>query len=252
LRVQEPNFYQVIIGSEILNGRREDKHFTFLRDELLKRGFKLKASFVIEDDKELMREVFTLIKNDPNSVLFSFGGIGATPDDFTRKIAAKVFGDGKLYEHPEAKRLIIEQFKEKAFPYRIEMSKLPKGAKLLSNPINKVPGFFLKDRFFFLPGFPQMAHPMVKDALNSFYPNNTKLYRYTICVNASENDLMEIMLKLPKQQIEFSSLPIIDANGYKDVISIASKEEEIAKRWIEFFIKEIEKKGFSYQEGEEC
>jgi len=252
LRVPKPNFYQVIIGSEILNGRREDKHFSFLRDELLKRGFKLKASFVIEDDKKLMEEVFKLVKSDPFSVLFSFGGIGATPDDFTREIASKVFKDGKLYPNPQAKELIVKQFGKDAYPYRIEMANLPPDSKLLFNPINNVPGFYLDERFFFLPGFPQMAHPMVKEALDTFYPKSSKLYRYTICVKASENDLMEIMRKLPKEQIDFSSLPIIDEKGYKDVISIASQEEKVAKEWIRFFIKEVEKRGFEYQEGEEC
>jgi molybdopterin-biosynthesis enzyme MoeA-like protein len=242
------NFYQVIIGSEILNNRREDKHLSFLKEELLKRGFKLKASFLVEDDPKLIEEVFKLIKRDTNSVMFCFGGIGATPDDYTREIAAKVFKDGRLYEHSEAKRLIIEQFKEDAYPYRIEMAKLPKDAKLLKNVVNNVPGFFLEDRFFFTPGFPKMAHHMVKEALDKFFIKKEQHKRYTICVNASENDLMDIMRKIPKD-VDFSSLPAIEDGRYYDVISISGKE---AKKWIEFFKKEVEKKGFSYKEGERC
>ncbi len=249
--MQEPNFYQVIIGTEILNGRREDKHFPFLRDELLQRGFKLKASFIIEDDPTLIKDIFTLIKKDSRSVLFSFGGIGATPDDYTRAVAAQVFGDGKLYEHPEAKRLIIERFGKEAYPHRIRMAYLPKDAQLLHNPINKVPGFYLQRRFFFVPGFPQMAHAMIQEALNRYYPKAHKLYRFTICVEASENDLMDIMHSLPKE-IEFSSLPAIKENRYFDVISIASKEKKKARYWMDFFIQEIQKRGFRYKEGEEC
>ena len=45
------NFYSVIIGTELLNGRRKDAHFSFLNEELLKRGWEHKASFVIIDDK---------------------------------------------------------------------------------------------------------------------------------------------------------------------------------------------------------
>ena len=244
----KPNFYQVIIGTEILNGRRQDKHFAFLRDELLDRGFRLKASFTIEDDPKLIEDVFRLIKNDPNSVLFSFGGIGATPDDYTRQIAADVFGDGKLYEHSDAKRLIIERFGDAAFPHRINMAKLPKGAKLLQNPVNKVPGFYLEERFFFVPGFPQMAHAMVKEALDRYYPKAKELPRYTICVEASENDLMDIMQRIPKE-VEFSSLPAIENGRYYDVISIAGEK---AKEWMEFFKQEVQKRGFRYKEGEKC
>ena len=244
-----PNFYAVIIGTEILNGRREDKHFSFVREKLLQRGYKLKASFIIEDDPKLIEEIFHLIKNDPSSVMFSFGGIGATPDDYTRAIAAKVFGDGKLYMHEEAKRKIVDRFKEAAYPHRINMAMLPKDAKLLHNPINNVPGFYLEDRFFFVPGFPQMAHPMIEEALKLFPPK--KLYRYTICVEASENDLLDIMKQIPKD-VEFSSLPAIKGSKYRDTISIASEDKEKAKKWIEFFIDEVEKRGFRYKKEDGC
>ena len=246
-----PNFYALIIGTEILNGRREDKHFTFLRDELLQRGFKLKASFVVEDDPKLLEDLLRLIKSDKKSVLFSFGGIGATPDDYTRIVAAKVFSDGELVLHPEAKKRIEKQFGAAAYPHRINMAKLPKGADLLDNPINNVPGFYLEKRFFFTPGFPQMAHPMVKEALERFYPKAPKKHRYTLCIQASENDLMDLMQQIPKN-VEFSSLAACKDGKYQDVISIASYNEEEAKKWIDFFKKESAKRGFAFQEGEEC
>ena len=251
MTIKNPNFYLVIIGTEILNGRREDKHFKFVKDELLKRGWELTASFIITDKPSLIEKTFNLIKKDPKSVMFSFGGIGATPDDFTREIAAKVFRDSLMEENQEAKQLIIEQFKEEAFPYRINMAKLPIGAGLLPNPINNVPGFYIDERYFFVPGFPQMSHFMVKFALDRFYPKTSSKHRFTICIEASENDLMDIMKKIPKT-IEFSSLPTIENGKYKDVISIASTEEIEAKEWIDFFINEVEKKGFRYFKDKNC
>ncbi len=241
----------MIIGTEILNGRREDKHFAFVREEILRRGWKLKASFVIEDDPKLIEEIFALVKNDPQSVLFSFGGIGATPDDYTRSVAAKVFGDGELSMHEEAKRRIEAQFGEAAYPHRINMAMLPKGAQLLDNPVNNVPGFFLEKRFFFVPGFPQMAHPMIRQALDRFYPKAPAIYRYTICVEASENDLLDLMQKVPPS-VEFSSLPAMQDGRYYDVISIAARDKEEAKRWIDFFIEAIKRRGFRYKEAEQC
>lgn len=89
--LEKPNFYSVIIGTELLNGRRKDAHFAFLNQQLLSRGWEQKASFVINDDTNLMENIFNLIKLDPNSVMFCFGGIGATPDDYTRVVAGKVF-----------------------------------------------------------------------------------------------------------------------------------------------------------------
>lgn len=102
--LEKPNFYSVIIGTELLNGRRIDAHFAFLNQQLLSRGWEHKASFVINDDINLMENIFNLIKNDPNSVMFCFGGIGATPDDYTREIAGKVFTSGAMEFHEEAKK----------------------------------------------------------------------------------------------------------------------------------------------------
>ena len=247
----KPNFYAVIIGTEILGGRREDRHFPFLRDELLRRGYRLKASYLVEDDPALLASIFTLVKNDPASVMFSYGGIGATPDDHTRKVAAQVFADGELVLHEEAKRRIEERFKEAAYPYRINMAKLPKGAKLLHNPINNVPGFFLDDRFFFVPGFPQMAHPMVREALDRFYPHAPKeSLRKSICVEASENDLMDLMERIPPS-LEFSSLPAFKDGKYYDVLSLAGEPREV-ERWMAFLVEEIQKRGFDYSWGERC
>jgi len=115
------NFYAVIIGTEILNGRRVDKHFDFLKNELKKREFELFASFVINDNKNLIKNVFKLIKNDSNSVMFSFGGIGATPDDMTREVAGEVFSGGVLQIHQEGRQIIENKFKQDAYPNRINL-----------------------------------------------------------------------------------------------------------------------------------
>jgi len=112
--MKTPNFYAVIIGSEILNGRREDKHFIYLRDALLRRGHTLFSSFIIKDNPILIHNTFSMIKNDPDAVMFSFGGIGSTPDDLTRQIASDVFSDGKLVAHKELTDHIIERFGEAA------------------------------------------------------------------------------------------------------------------------------------------
>ena len=125
--MKTPNFYSVIIGTELLNGRRKDAHFKFINQELLSRNWEHKASFMIEDDVELMQNIFNLIKADENSVMFCFGGIGSTPDDYTREIAGKVFTNGKFEVHKELKQKIINQYHDEAYPHRINMATLPIG-----------------------------------------------------------------------------------------------------------------------------
>ncbi len=243
------HIYQVIIGSEILNRRREDKHFDFLSAELLKRGEKLYASFTISDDEVLIEKTFRLIKDDPKSVMFSFGGIGSTPDDLTREISAKVFTGKPLKVHEEAKELILAQFKEEAYPHRIQMSLLPEGAKLLYNPVNNVPGFFLQNRLFFVPGFPQMAHPMVREALDFLFSETTPLFRETFTALTSENDLIEMMKRVPKS-IELSSLPAFCGKRRVAVISLAAKSEKEVKEWADEFKLFMKKRKIEWVEGD--
>lgn len=242
------NFYCVIIGTELLNGRRKDAHFDFLLDELKKRNWSLKASFIVPDDVKLMREIFTLIRDDANSVLFSFGGIGATPDDYTRQVAADIFGDGILYTNEKACELIKSQFKNDAYPHRIKMADIPKNANLLTNVINQVPGFSLENRFFFVPGFPQMARHMILEALEIIGKNEAQTYSSNFMVFASENDIIDIMQELPST-ISLSSLPKIPLNDEKSAEILLSSENELElKKWYDFFISNLNKKQIKFKE----
>ena len=208
---------------------------------MLKRVYTLDGSFIIKDDKELMKKTFEMIKSIPNSKMFCFGGIGSTPDDFTREISADVFSDGMSFNE-EFKQKIITKFKENAYPARIYMSYLPNNAQLLkNNPINGMYGYYIDNRFFFTPGFPQMAHPMVLEALDKFFPKKELKKRYTILVDAKEGEFVDIMQKIPNN-VEFSSLPKLN---YTCEISIAGDE---AKKWIEFFKQELDKKGIKYND----
>jgi molybdopterin-biosynthesis enzyme MoeA-like protein len=242
-----PHFYSVIIGTELLNGRRVDKHFAFLNHELLQRGWELKGNFVIADTPELIINTYKLIQQDPSSVMFSFGGIGSTPDDLTRECAAKAFREGHMSVHEQAKERIVMQFGDEAYPHRIHMANLPIDADLLDNVINNVPGFSLDDRFFFTPGFPEMAHPMIVEALDKYYPKNRAKYHDTFIINGSENDVLDIMLQLPKE-LEFSSLPRFV--GEKRVVEIymSSYDNTLVSYWSHYFKEEVHHKGLTLKE----
>lgn len=244
--MKTPHFYAVIIGSEILNGRREDKHFLYLRDALLQRGHTLFSSFIIKDDPVLIRNTFAMIKNDPDSVMFSFGGIGSTPDDLTRQIASDVFSDGELVSHEQFHSDIIERFGNEAYPYRIHMAELPKNSALLHNVINNMSGFYLEERYFFMPGFPEMSHPMVEEALSRFYPQAKMIHRQTLIAQTSENTLIECMHQLDPS-VDFSSLPMINGGNPIVEISVASENRELCDRNFQLFIQTLNSKSIDYK-----
>ena len=240
------NFYAVIIGTEILNGRRTDKHFEFVKKELAKYGHELFASFVIKDDKELMRHTYELIKQDKESVMFSFGGIGSTPDDLTREIAAQVFTGKPPVTHPKFKKDIEERFKEEAYPHRIHMADIPEGSELLFNPINNMSGFSLHNRFFFTPGFPSMAHPMISHAIEEHFSTPHTRYRKTLIAYTSENTLISQMQQLPPS-LELSSLPMFVDGAAQVELSLAGEDEAEVQGYFERFITYLQAQNITYK-----
>jgi molybdopterin-biosynthesis enzyme MoeA-like protein len=156
----------LIIGDEILSGKRADKHLAHLIATLGGRGLKLAWARYLGDEGD--RLTATLAETFAGSdIVFSFGGIGATPDDHTRQAAAAALRR-PLCAHPEAVREIEAQFGAAARPYRVLMGEFPEGAAIIPNPVNRVPGFSVGDHHFF-PGFPQMAWPMLDWVLAQRY-----------------------------------------------------------------------------------
>jgi molybdopterin-biosynthesis enzyme MoeA-like protein len=159
-------FGALVIGDEILVGKRQDKHFPWLIAALAKRGLRLAWCEHLGDEPERIMAALrrTLATSD---VVFSFGGIGATPDDHTRQCAAAALGV-ELRLHPEAEREIRGRFQAETTPQRLKMGEFPAGAEIIPNPFNRIPGFSVRDHHF-VPGFPQMAWPMVEWLLDTRY-----------------------------------------------------------------------------------
>lgn len=243
--IKEPNIYAVIIGSEILNRRREDKHFDYLSKALEKKGFKLFASFTIKDDSALITNTYTMIKNDPQSIMLSFGGIGSTPDDLTRQLSANVFEDSILYQHPQFKKDIEERLGERAYPHSIKMSYLPKEASLLFNPINNMSGFHLNQRFFFMPGFPEMAQPMMDEILSNYLPPAPKLYTRGFIAQCGEGKIQELMFEL-ETNIELSSLPMMNDGNPSVEFSLSCKDEDLLNKRFSSFVSFLDSENIEY------
>jgi len=240
------NFYAVIIGTEILNARREDKHFKFVQKELANYGHQLFASFILKDDKELIENIYKLVKNDKNSVLFSFGGIGSTPDDLTRDIASNIFTNSPTLRHKQFEKDIIERFNDEAYPHRISMADLPPNSTLLFNPINNMSGFSLEDRFFFVPGFPQMAHPMISEVIKNKFSSCKKIFRYTLLAQTSENTLISLMQQVPKN-IELSSLPILKDDTPSVELSLSAYDKKDVEYIFNLFINQLKVQNIEYK-----
>ena len=155
-----------IIGDEILSGKREDKHLSQVIQILKVRGLTLAwAEYLGDNPAQLTASFKRSLATD--NVVFSFGGIGATPDDFTRQAAADALAL-PIQRHAGAVAEIEAQFGESAYPKRVLMADFPQGAGLIPNPVNRVAGFSIQTHYY-LPGFPQMSWPMMEWVLDTYY-----------------------------------------------------------------------------------
>ncbi len=240
------HIYVVIIGSEILNGRRQDKHAAFIKQALSAKGHLPFCIEIIKDDSALIESSFRRVMSDEKAVMFCFGGIGSTPDDLTRAIAAKIFTSKPLVRHKKFENDIVERFGEAAFPNRIEMSDLPENAELLHNPVNNMSGFYLEKRYFFVPGFPEMAHPMVKEAIRRFLPENSTLYRQSFLAKCSEERFIKLMKTIPND-VECSSLPMFVDEKANVEISIASYDKDLTSDYFKQFLEYMDNEQIPYE-----
>ena len=221
-----PDFGLIIIGDEILSGKRQDKHLPKVIELLSARGLALSWARYLGDRRDqvtaALREAFA-----SGDVVFSCGGIGATPDDHTRQCAAAALGRA-LVLHPQARELILQRMRELAaeqgVPYepdrpdnvhRLNMGVFPEGATLIANPYNRIPGFSIGE-VHFVPGFPVMAHPMIESLLDGRYAalhgTHAQHERAVIVAGSMEATLTPLMERIEAMfpGVRVFSLPSVD------------------------------------------
>ena len=241
-------FGALIIGDEILSGKRQDKHFPKIIEILKVRGLGLGWSMVLPDEPELITAVLssTLARDD---IVFCFGGIGATPDDHTRQCAAKAAGV-ELALHADAKREIEARFGAEAYPKRIEMGVFPAGSRIVPNPYNRVPGFSYARHHFF-PGFPEMAWPMMEWVLDNEYPqlhNQQPPVDVAIVVkDAGESQLIDLMNACIARYpgVKLFSLPSFTPDGRRIELGVKG-EANLANEALAFLRKGVGALGFAW------
>ncbi len=173
------NFGLIIIGDEILSGKRADKHLPRVIELMAARGLALSwVRYVGDDPKRITADLQHAFES--GDAVISCGGIGATPDDHTRQCAAQALAV-PLVLHPQARDLILERMRdiaaERGVPFepdrddnvhRLNMGVFPDGAQIIPNPYNKIAGFSVRN-VHFVPGFPVMAWPMIEWVLDQRY-----------------------------------------------------------------------------------
>jgi len=239
-----PDFGLIIVGDEILSGKRTDKHMPKVIELLAARGLSLAWADYVGDSPERITETLKRAFAS-QSIVFSCGGIGATPDDHTRQCAAKALGV-ELALHPQAETLIRERMqdvaREQGVPYepdrednvhRLNMGVFPLGAEIIPNPYNKIPGFRCVSPqggvVHFVPGFPVMAWPMIEWALDThsqaWFQHGAWQEKSVIVFGAMEASLTPLMEEIEHAHagVKVFSLPSVDHPQYGRHIELGVK-----------------------------
>ncbi|MFZ6817041.1 competence/damage-inducible protein A [Undibacterium sp. Ji22W] len=231
----------IIVGDEILSGKRVDQHLPKVIGLLKERGLSLDWAEYVGDDRA--RITATLQRSFASGdIVFSTGGIGATPDDHTRQCAAAALGLSVVL-HPEAKELIHQRIVEMNLTVdmptdlngpdyfrRLQMGEFPEGAAIIPNPFNKIPGFAINNHYF-VPGFPVMAWPMIAWVLDTHYshlfhqqPHDEKALLVYEIAESTLTPMMET-LEAEYPLIKVFSLPSVGSKTIRRHIELGVKGE---------------------------
>ncbi|MEP7138746.1 MAG: molybdopterin-binding protein [Caldimonas sp.] len=239
------NIGLLIVGDEILSGKRADKHLPKVVELLAARGLALSwARYVGDDPGRITADLKDAFAS--GDLVFSCGGIGATPDDHTRQSAAAALGR-PLVLQPEARDLVLERMRDQARErgvayeperkdnlHRLNMAVFPEGAEIIPNPFNKIAGFAVRSGdggVFFVPGFPVMAWPMIEWVLDERFrhlhaPVATRELS-VIVFGAMEASLTPLMESIERDfpGIKVFSLPSVDHPQWGHHIELGVKGE---------------------------
>jgi molybdopterin-biosynthesis enzyme MoeA-like protein len=234
-------FGLIIIGDEILSGKRQDKHLAKVIDILGTRGLVLSWAHYLPDDRsDIAKFLSESLKR--SDIVFSTGGIGGTPDDHTRQAAAQAAGV-EIVRHGRAVESIVERANliaaQMGLPtpvdmhlpenaQRLTMADFPHGCELVPNPYNGIAGFSL-GRHYFVPGFPVMAWPMIEWVLDTCYQHLhhpvQRCEQSLILYDLFEAQITPLMEAIEREfpDVKVFSLPSVDDAQYGRHIEVGVK-----------------------------
>ena len=222
----------VIVGDEVLSGRRRDAHLPKVVEMLTSRGLVLSWVTILGDDKALLDSTYarTFAGND---LVFSTGGIGATPDDMTRESVARVLGT-TVERHPEGKLILEDAAEKRNRPVTdnyLRLIEFPVGANLIPNPINRIPGFSVNHHHF-VPGFPEMAWPMIEWVLDTHYShlvNNQYQEKAVMVSHQFESAMIPILEEIEREHpaVKVFCLPITSEDFPKNEIGVKGHASDV-------------------------
>jgi molybdopterin-biosynthesis enzyme MoeA-like protein len=129
----------------------------------------------------------------------------------------------------------------------------PAGVQIIPNPFNRIPGFMIRHHYF-VPGFPQMAHPMIEWALETFYRDQFRVAAVEKAFlltgeRAYESALLDLMERIVADYptLRLFSLPSIQGKERRHLELGVEGEPALVERAMEEIRLVVEQRGIDWR-----
>ena len=221
-------------GSELLLGHIVNTNVKWLSEELNNRGYSVTYQTTVGDNPERMKEVFQRA-GERADIVISSGGLGATQGDITRKSLADALGLPLVF-HEEAGRE-VDSFYEKqgrVKPYESDRDRyLPKGAKVLHNPVGVAPAVVVEQDnrvYVLLPGPPSELQGTFVESVSPFleqrFGQQGMIYSERYAVYGYREMQLETLLQDLIQNQHNPTIALLIKPGYIEIRLTAKGESK--------------------------
>lgn len=243
-----PTACVLIIGNEILSGRTQDINLNFIAVKLGEKGIPVREARVIPDIPETIIATVNECRAKYTYV-FTTGGIGPTHDDITPECISAAFGLPHEL-NPEAVAILEDHYKN--FPggvnaARLRMATMPRGAKLIANSVNRVPGFNIGN-VYVMAGIPRIMQAMMEGLLPTLQGGAPVVSRSVSCV-LREGDIAAALEAIQKRfpEIDIGSYPFTEDDRLLTTLVCKGTDEETVAKAAEAVVEMVRSFGVDPQ-----
>ena len=203
----------LIIGDEILSGRTQDSNLRDIARYLGTFGVELAEARVVPDVLGEIVDALNALRARYDYVVTT-GGIGPTHDDITADAVAAAF-ETELEEHPEILAMMQSRWGGELNAARRRMARVPKGGRLVKNPVQGPPGFTIGN-VFVLAGVPMVMRGMLEDVGPRMRPGAITISRTVRVEGSGEGVIAAPLESVAKAHpaMSLGSYPFFGPDGY--------------------------------------
>ncbi|RFC63147.1 competence/damage-inducible protein A [Fulvimarina endophytica] len=217
----------VAIGDEILSGRTKDKNIGHFAEVATLAGIDLMEVRIVPDVEARIVEAVDALRGRYDLVVTS-GGIGPTHDDITADAIGVAFGL-PVEEHPEAVSRLEAYYAGRDMPFteaRRRMTRTPKGARLIDNPVSTAPGFSVEN-VHVMAGVPHVFQAML-DNLMATIPHGRPIESRSVPCPYGEGDIGDALARIAKARdgVSIGSYPRFSEGRYTTEIVLRSRDRD--------------------------